>query len=129
MKIYFLMIIICGVLMFLFNIATFGQVRKYSRSIFKAIKAIDLDTAKELSKKEKIVGKMVARITATYVIVYLPVIILVSVDPNATITYPWLMLIVHLLLNSLVIIDPLIYMLCHEKYREAAKRMFKIDNK
>ena len=87
------------------------------------------NVAKDLSNKEKIVGKMVLMITGTYMIVYLPVIILVAVDPNATIRYPWLLLLVHLLLNSLVVIDPMIYMLSRKKYREEVKRMFRISNK
>ena len=112
--------------MFLFNVSTFGQIRKHSRSLFKKIKAINLDIAKDLSNKEKCVGKMVLKVTAAYAIVYLPVIIARRIDPNAIIKYPWLIVPIHLLLNSLVVIDPLVYILSHDKYREEVKRIYGI---
>ena len=124
LKCYSGTILFCGILMFLFNVSTFGQIRKHSRSLFKKIKAINLDVAKDISNKEKCVGKMVLKVTAAYAIVYLPVIIARRIDPNAIIKYPWLIVPIHLLLNSLVVIDPLVYILSHDKYREEVKRMY-----
>ena len=126
LKCYSGTILSCGILMFLFNVSTFGQIRKHSRSLFKKIKAINLDIAKDISNKEKCVGKMVLKVTAAYAIVYLPVIIARRIDPNAIIKYPWLIVPIHLLLNSLVVIDPLVYILSHDKYREEVKRMYEL---
>ena len=126
LKCYSGTILLCGILMFLFNVATFGQIRKYSRSLFKKIKAINIDAAKDISNKEKYVGKMVLKVTAAYAIVYLPVIISRRIDPNAIIKYPWLIVPIHLLLNSLVVIDPLVYILSHDKYREEVKRIYEL---
>ena len=119
---YVLMIIVCGILAFLFNSATFGKIRKHSSNLFKRIKTIDFEFAQNISKKEKSVGKMVVKVTASYAIVYLPVILLRVIEPNAIMKYPWLSSCVNLLHNSLVVIDPLVYILSHEKYQKEVKR-------
>ena len=123
---YVLMIIVCGILAFLFNSATFGRIRKHSSKLFKRMKTIDFEIAQNISKKEKSVGKMVIKVTASYAIVYLPVILLRVIEPNAIMKYPWLSSCVNLLHNSLVVIDPLIYILSHEKYQKEVKRMFEM---
>ena len=119
---YVLMIIVCGILAFLFNSATFGKVRKHSTTLLKKMKSIDFEIPQNISKKEKSVGKMVIKVTASYAIVYLPVILLRAIEPNAIMKYPWLSSCVNLLHNSLVVIDPLVYILSHEKYQKEVKR-------
>ena len=119
---YVLMIIVCGILAFIFNSATFGKVRKHSTKLFKRMKSINFEIAQNISKKDKSVGRMVIKVTASYAIVYLPVILLRVIEPNAIMKYPWLSSCVNLLHNSLVVIDPLVYILSHEKYQKEVKR-------
>ena len=121
---YVLTIITCGILAFLFNAATFGKVLKHSRALFKKIKPINLEIAQNISKKEQSVGKMVVKVTSSYAVVYLPIILLRTIEPNAVMKYPWLSTCVNLLQNSLVIIDPLVYIFGHENYKKEAKRIF-----
>ena len=68
-------------------------------------------------------GKMVVIIAAAYIIVYLPIIILTSIDPNATITQHEWMVVAHIFLCSLVVIDPLVYICYQEKYLKEIKVM------
>ena len=78
----------------------------------KAVK----DVKERMIKKEWNMGKYVARITASFFIVYFPYMIVVSIDPNMLITRPFTSIVVNALTNSLVIIDPLIYIYANKTY-------------
>ena len=118
---YFTFIIIAGVLMISLNVASFHLVKKHSKSLLQKLKDINPDAANKMVEKEKKMGKMVVIIVTSYAIVYMPITILTAVVPNATITQHQLIVAAHILLCSLVIIDPLIYIFCHDKYLKEIK--------
>ena len=78
----------------------------------KAVK----DVKERMIKKELNMGKYVARITASFFIVYFPYMIVVSIDPNMLITRPFTSIAVNAFTSSLVIIDPLIYIYANKRY-------------
>ena len=68
---------------------------------------------------------MVTSIIISYFIVYLPVVILRVVEPNIMITKPKLYVTSGILANSLGLIDPLVYTVFNEKYRNEVKSLVK----
>ena len=63
---------------------------------------------------------MVAFITAAFIFVFCPYGALMSLDPNAA-QKPTESTLLRLLFTSIVLVDPLIYIFCCEKYREEIK--------
>ena len=57
--IYWEIMVICGIIILLLNVATYVQVRKYSEEVFKKIKDINLDAGMKILEKERNLGKMV----------------------------------------------------------------------
>ena len=127
-EIYAGLIILSFILVLILNIITFVQIRKRTRQVINGFKSSlkgnkdeDADKAvkdvkERMIKKEWNMGKYVARITASFFIVYFPYMIVVSIDPNMLITRPFTSIVVNALTNSLVIIDPLIYIYANKTY-------------
>ena len=127
-EIYAGLIALCGVLVLVLNIITFLQMRKRTRQFIKGFKSsfkgnkdeneekAVKDAKERMIKKEWNMGKYVARITVSFFIVYFPYMIFVNIDPNMLITRPMISIFVNALTNSLVVIDPLIYIYANKTY-------------
>jgi hypothetical protein len=76
-------------------------------------------------EKERKLGKMIALITLSFFGVYSPVMIILMIDENANTKLPVPFLVTQVIFCSLVIIDPMVYIVSHEKYREGIKLLFK----
>ena len=125
---YLIIVIGCGNVMLLLNVITFYNVTRKSIKMEQQIKDNNLEKtmlqiSSNMLQREKNVGKMVAVVSSSLLIVYLPVFILLSVDENATITQKPAMVFVHILLNSVVVFDPLAFIVCHKKYRFEIKQI------
>ena len=136
------LILLCGILVLVLNIVTFVQMRKRTRQILKTYKSSfketqGLDTnelirkrEESILKKERNIGKFVARITGSFFIVYFPYIIVRQIDPNFLITRPITSIIVNALTNSLVVIDPLMYIVANKTYlRQIRNRVHSLSMK
>ena len=117
-KLFGFLIVFSGCLMVSFNIATLRVVTKKSGKLFKQLGNSDSRCSGKCSKNDKIIKRIIAIVTASYVLVYLPVMILHSIVPNAMITHRWLTMICQFLACSLVVIDPLTFIVCHKKLRK-----------
>ena len=73
-------------------------------------------TEERILNKERNMGKYVAKITGSFFLVYFPYIIVIQIDPNMLITRPITSILVNALTTSLVIIDPLIYIIANRTY-------------
>ena len=124
-KMYMVVIIISGLLLILLNVITFFQVSRKTRKLFLQIKDVNLESGKKVLQKEKDIGKMVMIITGSFLLVFCPQITLLLVDPYAYISKSNAYIFTLFLSSSLVIIDPIIYCVSHEKYREEIKSMLK----
>ena len=70
-------------------------------------------------------GKMTAMITLTFFLIYIPITLVFLIDPDAGFTRPTAVLVTDSFTCCLAIIDPMVYILCHEKYRDGIKLIFK----
>lgn len=115
-----------GLLLFPLNAGTYYQVSKQSRRILEQIKDLNLDAGQYgFLEKERKLGKMIALITLSFFGVYSPVMIILMIDENANTKLPVPFLVTQVIFCSLVIIDPMVYIVSHEKYREGIKLLFK----
>ena len=116
-------IMISGILLILLNVITLIQVHRKTQKLFLQVKDANLEAGKKILQKEKNLGKMVMIITASFFLVFCPQIILQIIDPYAPISKKPVHIFTLFLACSLVVIDPIIYCVSHEKYREAIKSM------
>ena len=118
-------IVVISILLLMLNISTYLKVANHSKKMFNHIKDADLDAANAHLERERKVGKMMAIIIGLFFLTYFPTIINEQIDPHFTITKPAVAVFCYLVNWANVIIDPLIYTIYHEKYRNAIKMLFK----
>ena len=122
-ELYFLLLaMFAGTMMFYLNVATYYKIREKSVII---LVGMNLEDAKRIIKKEHSVGRMVAMMTISACIIYLPLSLFLVIDPTHQFTQPTIALCCHVLTSMLVVIDPLVYVYTQEKYREEIKMMLK----
>ena len=80
---------------------------------------------KEIMEKERKVGKMVGIVSASFFLLYFPLIILRAINPNAMIETPHSYILCMLLSCSVTIVDPVVYIIFQEKYRKAIEELLK----
>jgi len=71
---------------------------------------------------------MTALITLTFFLLYIPICLLFLIYPHAGFTHPTAVLATDAVALFLVIVDPMVYIISHEKYREGIKLLFKCIN-
>ena len=117
---------ISSLLIFSLNFGTYYLVSKQSREILKQIKGANLDAGQfGFLEKERKLGKMIALITGSFFVVYSPFTIILMINENANTQLPIAFLVTQLIICFLVLIDPIVYIVSHEKYREGIKLLFK----
>ena len=107
------------------NIVTYFAVKRKTKQLCKEIIDTNPDTCYKIKQQEKKLGIMVMTITGAFFLVYLPRIILLAVAPNAAITHIPGTMITTFLSCCLVIIDPIVYTMTQEKYRDEIKEIMK----
>ena len=124
--IFMAIVMITGILLILLNVITYFQVSRKTQKLFLQIKDTNLEAGKKILEKEKALGKMVMIITGSFFVVYCPQITLQVANPYAQISDRPAYISTLLLACSLVVIDPIIYCVSHEIYREEIKSMLEI---
>ena len=120
-KIFMSVIIFAGVLSTFLNILTFIKVSRSTRAIFSQMKDSNKEVALRFLQREKKLQIMVFGLTASFIIVYCPIIVLLIIDPNAAITKPTVYIMATFFASSLVVVDPIICSISQEKYRKEIK--------
>ena len=129
--IYMVVIIISGIALILLNVITFLQVSRKSRALVQELMASEAlqslqNIEEKILQKEKDLGKMVIIITGSFFLVFCPQIILWMSDPYANITQRAAHIFTLFLASSLVVIDPIIYCVSHQKYRQEVMALIEI---
>ena len=119
--IYFMIIVFSGILLLCLNILSYVQVSKQSQKVFDQIKCTNADEATKVLRNEKMMQRMVGRITAACFLVYGPTPIVLIVIPNLFYVYPMIGVICLCCSDLLVILDPFIYIYSSEKFRNGIK--------
>ena len=87
------------------------------------IPSVEEENTKQTLARERKVGKMVATITMSYFITYLPVDIMCIIEHDIMTTRPKLFIISALFASSIGIIDPLVYVAFNHQYRVELKSL------
>ena len=85
----------------------------------------DKEAEKRINKMEKKIEKMVIVVTTSFFLVYIPMAILRNINPDAMITQRKTFIFCYLCTCMIGIIDPLVYIIFQESYRNEIKDMFK----
>ena len=123
MGIYFMIIILSGMVLLILNIVSYVQVSKQSRKLFDQIKLINIEEATKILKNEKRLGKMVGIITASFFLVYVPLVVIIMAFRDFAYENPIVGVVSFFFSWLLVVIDPLIYIYSNEKYRNGIRIM------
>ena len=118
-------IIFSGVLLMIINIVTYAVVRRKTNRIVARVNETNKDAGLKLLQKERWLGKVIAILTASFFVVYLPHIILHEIDPHAEVTQTSATVFTIFLTCSLVVIDPVIYIVGHKKYQLEIRRLLR----
>ena len=110
------------------NLGTFLLVSKLSKKLYKQISRTSPESAMKVLEKEKKIGMMTALITSAFFLTYIPITVLFLIDRHAGFTRPTAVLVTDAVAFFLVIVDPMIYIISHEKYRDGIKRLFTCTN-
>ena len=105
------------------NIVTYFAVKRKTKQLCKDIIDTNPDACDKIKQQEKKLGIMVMTITGAFFLVYLPRIILLAVVPHAAITHIPGTVMTTFLSCCLVIIDPIVYTMTQEKYRDEIKKI------
>ena len=120
MAIYLMIIAFGGIFVLFLNILSYIQVSKQSKKLFDQIKLTSVEEAMKVLRNEKKIGKMVGLITASFMLVYVPLVLLMLV-PKVGYEKPMLGVISFSCAYLLVVIDPIVYIYSSEKYRDAIR--------
>ena len=114
---------VIGIFAFIMNITTYFQVSRKCKKMHKQIKSLNQDAGIKILEKERKVRKLVAIITASFFCGYWPLGLLMELYPVAPITMPIAFNVVWFVFISIVLVDPLVYMIFKKKYREEIKML------
>jgi hypothetical protein len=123
MGIYFMIIAFSGIVLLFLNILSYVQVSKQSQKLFDQIKVTSVEEATKVLRNEERLGKMVGIITASFFLVYVPLIVLMAAFPNFAYENPIFGIISYFFACLLVVIDPLVYIYSSEKYRNGIRKI------
>ena len=121
-----LFIILLGVVLLVLNIATYIKLKRESRKLYGGtMENKDKEAEKRINEREKKMERMVIVVTTSFFLVYIPMAILRNIDPDAMITKRKSFIFCYLCTCMIGIIDPLVYIIFQESYRNEIKDMFK----
>ena len=113
---------VCGFAILGMNAATFLKIRNDARKIATGFKDTTIGMSEKMVQRERKAGEMVALITATFFLIYFPLNMLMMIEPFGLITHPSLALFFYVFTCNLCIIDPLLYIFWHRKFRKEIRR-------
>ena len=113
-------------MMLILNVATYLKISSQIRKAHAQMKDTHREIADKILEKERKAGRMMAMITLLFFIVYCPNIILRRVYPDAHFEKPIMVLLTYLIGWSSGIIDPIIYIICQERYQKEIKELLQM---
>ena len=123
---FFLFIFLLGFVLLVLNIATYLKLKMKSRKLYgDARENEDKEAEKRIHQMDKKIEKMVIVVTTSFFLVYIPMAILRNIDPDAMITQRKSFIFCYLCTCMIGIIDPLVYIIFQESYRNEIKDMLK----
>ena len=124
-KTYALGIIGIGIFILLLNILTYLIISARTKSLLTDIGSAGEETTKKILERERKLGKMVTLIIVSYFMVYLPAVFMRIADPDIMTTKPNSYWLASVLAYSLGVVDPLVYIVFNEQYRNEVKALIK----
>ena len=121
-KTLFLAIAAIGIVMFVLNTLTYARVSRHNRPMLRNVASMD-DLTKNTLKKERKLGIMVAMMTTSFFIVYMPLLIVRSIDFYIMTTNPKTFAVALIFASSIGIIDPIVYIAFNPQYQDASKSL------
>ena len=122
-KTYALGIIGIGFFILSLNILTYIRISAHTRSMLTGIGNVGEETTKKILEKERKLGKMVTLIIVSYFMVYLPAVFMRIADPDIMTTRPNIYWFSGMLAYSLGVVDPLVYIIFNQQYRDEVKSL------
>ena len=120
--IYGVTVIFIGIGMVVFNIIIYLKLRKMARIIYEESKETDENKARtKRLEKEKLIGNVMGRITAIFILIYVFMITLRISIPKSD---PNIALLCYLTAASIVVIDPLVHIISQQCYRSEILKLF-----
>ena len=113
-------------MMLILNVATYLKISRQIRKAHAQMKDTHREIADKILEKERKAGRMMAIITLLFFIVYCPNIILRRAYPDAHFEKPIMVLLTYLIGWSSGIIDPIIYIICQERYQKEIKELLQM---
>ena len=122
-KTYALGIIGIGFFILSLNILTYIRISAHTRRMLTGIGNVGEETTKRILEKERKLGKMVTLIIVSYFMVYLPAVFMRIADPDIMTTRPNVYWFSGMLAYSLGVVDPLVYIIFNQQYRDEVKSL------
>ena len=94
--------------------------------MFNQVKEINKDIANLMLENEKKAAKMVAIVSMSFLIVYCPIFIVIGLDEHVAATNENFMVVAVILAYGLVVVDPVAYIICNEKYQKEIQITLKL---
>ena len=113
-----------GIIVGVLNSITYWKVSTRTRKLAKQMKQVSKEVTKDILEKEKKAGAMILIITASFFIVFLTGPLSRIIDPNFFINHPSKQIGLWLIGSSIVIVNPLVYILFQDQYRREIKSLF-----
>lgn len=120
-----LILIFIGAILIILNAATYVRVAWQPRKLSHQMKDASSEIATEILEKEKKVGLMMGVVTIFFFITFMMDAIVRTIDFNFYLANPNLQTVLLLITYSIVIVDPLIYIILQEQYRMEITNLLK----
>ena len=117
-------LIYIGVILIILNLATYARVAFWSRKLANQLKDVNQNIAKEVLEKERKVGIMMGVVIIIFLITFLSGFIR-TIDRNFPSNHPNIQSVLWLMAYSIVILDPLVYIVFQDQYRKEVGNLLK----
>ena len=117
-------LIIVGLIFLGLNLATYWMVARQSRTLIQGMDGVHEETLRRILEKERKVGKMMAILSISFFLVFMLASIIRMIDFGFLRTLDgWIFQTV--VPNLIVIINPLVYIICCDQYKQEMKNVIK----
>ena len=115
--------IVIGIILLGLNSATYIMVARQSRNLAQKMNQTNEEASKRILEKEKKVGTMMAIVCIVFFLVFMldPIVRMIDFDHLRTNSSGYVLSLC--IKASIVIVNPIIYISCHEQYREEMKNL------
>ena len=114
-----------GFFILLLSILTYSRVKAHTRAVLANIEIAVEEATQKIMEKERKLGNMVTLMIVSYFMVYLPAVFMHVSDPDIATNNPNVACFGFVLAFSLVVVDPLVYIIFNQLYRDEVKALTK----